>query len=42
LPRTKIGEYLGRRDLAVTANTYAHMLVDDAELDVPALLASAG
>jgi hypothetical protein len=32
-------EFVGQRDLTVTANTYTHVLVDEAELDYAALLA---
>lgn len=35
----RIGEAVGQRDLAVTANTYTHVLTDEAELDYPELLA---
>jgi integrase len=35
----RIGELVGQRNLAVTANTYTHVLVDDAELDYARLLA---
>jgi integrase len=35
----RIGEHVGQRNLAVTANTYTHVLVDEAELDYPALIA---
>jgi integrase len=34
----RIGELVGQRNLAVTANTYTHVLVDEAELDVARLL----
>jgi hypothetical protein len=37
--RLEPGEAVGQRDLAVTANTYTHVLVDERELDYPALLA---
>lgn len=30
----RIGELVGQRNLAVTANTYTHVLLDEAELDV--------
>jgi hypothetical protein len=29
----RIGERIGRRNLAVTANPYSHVLADEAELD---------
>jgi hypothetical protein len=37
--RETVGQAVGQRDLAVTANTYTHVLVDEAELDYAALLA---
>jgi integrase len=40
MPWARIGELVGQRDLAVTANTYSHVLIDEAELDYAALLAS--
>jgi integrase len=36
----RIGELVGQRNLAVTANTYTHVLVDEAELDFARLLES--
>jgi integrase len=39
IPWARIGEFVGQRNLAVTANTYSHVLVDEAELDYPRLLA---
>ena len=39
VPWARIGEFVGQRDLTVTANTYTHVLVDEAELDYAALLA---
>jgi hypothetical protein len=36
----RIGERVGRRNLAVTANTYTHVLADETELDYAELLAS--
>src|SRR5262249_34185517 len=39
VPWARIGELVGQRDLAVTANTYTHVLADEAELDYAALLA---
>jgi integrase len=38
-PWARIGEHVGQRNLAVTANTYSHVLPDEAELDYAALLA---
>ena len=34
----RIGEEVGQRDLAVTANTYSHVLTDERELDYRALV----
>ena len=39
VPWARIGEHVGQRDLAVTANTYTHVLSDERELDYAALLA---
>ena len=38
VPWARIGEFVGQRDLTVTANTYTHVLVDETELDYAALL----
>jgi integrase len=38
IPWARIGEQVGQRDLAVTANTYSHVLPDEAELDYAGLL----
>jgi len=38
VPWARIAEFVGQRDLTVTANTYTHVLVDEAELDYAALL----
>jgi integrase len=38
VPWARIGEHVGQRDLAVTANTYTHVLLDEAELDYRNLL----
>jgi integrase len=38
VPWARIGEFVGQRSLAVTANTYTHVLMDEAELDYEALL----
>jgi integrase len=38
VPWARIGEHVGQRNLAVTANTYSHVLTDERELDYPALL----
>jgi integrase len=40
MPWARIGEYVGQRDLAVTANTYTHVLADETELDYRSLLVS--
>jgi integrase len=39
VPWARIGEHVGQRNLAVTANTYSHVLADEAELDYTTLLA---
>jgi integrase len=39
VPWARIGEFVGQRNLAVTANTYSHVLVDEAEVNYAALLA---
>jgi integrase len=39
VPWARIGEFVGQRNLAVTANTYTHVLTDEAELNYPRLLA---
>jgi integrase len=33
IPWARIGEFVGQRNLAVTANTYSHVLADETELD---------
>jgi integrase len=38
VPWARIGEQVGQRNLAVTANTYTHVLVDEAEVDYTTLL----
>lgn len=38
VPRARIGEHVGRRNLAVTADTYGHVLANEAELDYAELL----
>jgi integrase len=38
VPWARIGELVGQRNLAVTANTYTHGLSDELELDYAALL----
>jgi integrase len=39
IPWARIGEHVGQRNLAVTANTYSHVLADEVELDYAELLA---
>jgi integrase len=41
IPWARIGEHVGQRNLAVTANTYSHVLADEAELDYAELLREA-
>jgi hypothetical protein len=36
VPWARIGEHVGQRNLAVTANTYTHVLTDEAEVDYAA------
>ena len=38
VPWARIGEHVGQRNLAVTANTYSHVLADEAELNYAELL----
>jgi integrase len=38
VPWARIGEQVGQRNLAVTANTYSHVLADEVELDYAQLL----
>jgi integrase len=38
VPWARIGEHVGQRNLAVTANTYSHVLTDERELDYAGLL----
>jgi hypothetical protein len=38
VPWARIGEHMGQRNLAVTANTYTHVLVDETEIDYAELL----
>jgi hypothetical protein len=38
VPWARIGEHVGQRNLAVTANTYGHVLAHEAELDYAGLL----
>lgn len=39
VPWARIGEHVGQRNLAVTASTYTHVLVDEREIDYAALTA---
>ena len=36
--RRRIGQHVGQRDLAVTANTYTHVMSDEVELDYAAMM----
>jgi integrase len=38
VPWARIGEHVGQRNLAVTANTYSHVLTDERELDYEGML----
>ena len=38
VPWARIGEQVGQRDLAVTANTYSHVLADETEIDYEEVL----
>jgi integrase len=40
VPWARIGEQVGQRNLALTANTYTHVMLDEGELDYPSLLSS--
>jgi integrase len=42
VPWVHIGQHVGQRNLAVTANTYTHVLTDEAELDYERLLNGSG
>jgi hypothetical protein len=39
VPWARIGEHVGQRNLAVTANTYTHVLSDETELDYERMVA---
>jgi hypothetical protein len=39
-PWARIGEHVGQRNLAVTANTHTHVLADETELDYLTLVPS--
>jgi integrase len=38
VPWATIGQHVGQRDIATTANTYSHVLSDETELDYERLL----
>jgi integrase len=38
VPWARIGEHVGQRNLAITANTYTHVLADELELDYAELV----
>lgn len=38
MPWARIGEFVGQRDLSVTADTYTHAMIDETELDYAELL----
>jgi integrase len=38
IPWARVGEHVGQRSLAVTADTYTHVLLDETELDYAELL----
>ena len=38
MPSARIGEFVGQKNLAVTANMYTHVLTDTTELDYASLL----
>jgi integrase len=38
VPWARIGEHVGQRNLAVTANTYTHVLADEVELDYAGII----
>jgi hypothetical protein len=40
VPWARIAEFVGQRDLSVTADTYTHVLADEKELDYTELLAA--
>jgi integrase len=41
MPWARIGEFVGQRNIATTANTYSHVMLDRAELDYGELLGRA-
>jgi hypothetical protein len=38
VPWARIAEFVGQRDLTVTANVYSHVMLDEAELDYAEML----
>jgi len=40
VPWARIGELVGQRNLAVTANTYTHVLADEQEVDYSTLFST--
>jgi integrase len=42
IPWARIAEFVGQRDLTVTANTYTHVMLEEGELDYSALLMPGG
>jgi hypothetical protein len=40
VPWARIGEFVGQRNLAVTANTYTHVMPEEGEVDYRELLAA--
>jgi integrase len=38
VPWARIGEFVGQRDISVTADVYSHVLADEAELDYQRML----
>ena len=38
VPWARIGEFVGQRNLSVTADTYTHVVVDEAEVEYERLL----
>jgi integrase len=40
MPWARIGEFVGQRNLAVTANTYTHVMLDETEVNYARLLAT--
>jgi hypothetical protein len=38
VPWARIGEFVGQRDISVTADTYSHVLSDETELDYEGMI----